>query len=74
MLRYDDNGEPKLKGDDVVALINTLRKYAHRIKFARQNDALRHAAFKQKTNLLTAAAELERFYIGAGIIPDERIT
>ena len=72
MLRHDDDGLPKLRGDDAVELIRELRESAHEIKLPQANSALQYAAFKKKAMLRIAAAELARYYIRSGLIHDER--
>ena len=69
MLRFDDNGDPKLNEDRAVTLIGTLRTYAIDAKNEKKGS---REGFDAWQTLMTAAAELERFYLRAGIIPDER--
>lgn len=73
MLRYDDDLQPKLNRDDALELIKSLHKQASAIRITdRKTGLVNKSLFKQKHALRTAVAELERFYIRAGIIPDER--
>lgn len=66
MLHRDDTLLPHVKEDEAHDLITILRKMA-----VGKCDLDDYHKWRQ---LMLAAAELERYYIRCGIIPDERIT